>query len=237
MPVRLRTVVISLLVAAAVAACGSSGGSTTTGASAGASTAITSTGTTSTSVTATASTAQAASQPLGPEAIPLEPGPALAPASTTTQGATVDGVQCSPSEQVVYHIHSHLQVYVNGRPRSLPGAIGIVGPVEQQTAYGPFFGAQQCYYWLHTHTNDGVIHVESPSERVYTLGNFFDEWRQPLSRTQVASATGKVKAFLNGKPWTRDPRAIPLLPHASIQLDVGSPTVAPKTISWAQSNL
>jgi hypothetical protein len=82
-----------------------------------------------------------------------------------------------------------------------------------------------------------VIHVESPSARVYTLGNFFDEWRQPLTRTRVAGARGKVTAFLDGKLWRQDPRAIPLLPHASIQLDVGSPTVAPKIISWAETNL
>jgi hypothetical protein len=169
--------------------------------------------------------------------MPLEAGPPLASASTTTPGATVDGIQCAPVEQLAYHIHAHLQVYDNGQPRALPAAIGLLGPVAQQTAYGPFYGAQQCYYWLHTHTSDGVIHIESPTKRIYTLGNFFDEWRQPLSRTQVASVKGKVTAFLNGKPWTQDPRAIPLLPHAAIQLDVGTPTVPPKPVSWAGTNL
>ena len=43
----------------------------------------------------------------------------------------------------------------------------------------------QCIYWLHTHAPDGVIHIESPTQRIYTLGNFFDEWRQPLSANQV----------------------------------------------------
>jgi hypothetical protein len=169
--------------------------------------------------------------------MPLEAGPVLAPASTTTPGGAVDGIHCAPVEQLVYHIHSHLLVYVNGQPRALPAAIGLIGPIAQQTAYGPFYGAEGCYYWLHTHTSDGVIHIESPSVRVYTLGNFFHEWRQPLSRSQVAGATGKVTAFLNGKEWTQDPRAIPLLPHALIQIDVGSPAVAPQTISWAGTNL
>ena len=72
---------------------------------------------------------------------------------------------------------------------------------------------------------------------MYTLGTFFDEWRQPLTRGQVASAKGKVTAFLNGKRWTRDPRAIPLMPHALIQLDVGSPAPAPQTISFAGTHL
>jgi hypothetical protein len=226
--VRRLATVLSLIVACGLAACGGSSSSSTSTQGAAAS---------STTTTSATSTAQAASQKLGPEAIPLEAGAPLAPASSTAPGTTVDGVQCAPVEQLAYHIHAHLQVYVDGQPRALPGAIGLIGPVAQQTAYGPFYGAQQCYYWLHTHTSDGVIHIESPTKRVYTLGNFFDEWRQPLSRTQVAGAKGKVTAFLNGKPWKQDPRAIPLLSHASVQLDVGSPTVPGQVISFAGTNL
>jgi hypothetical protein len=221
MPARRACTSVCLVVACLLAACGSSKSTTST----------------STTRTASASTTPAASQAPGPEAIPLESGPDLAPASTTTEGATVDGIQCAPVEQLAYHIHSHLQVYVGGKPRALPGAIGLVGPVAQQTAFGPFYGAQRCYYWLHTHTSDGVIHVESPSQRVYTLGNFFDVWRQPLGPTQVAGDKGTVTAFVNGKPWKKDPRAIPLVPHAVIQLDVGSPSVPPQPVSWAGANL
>ncbi len=218
--------------ALALAGCGSSSSSSTTSKSSGASSA-----TTQSMTASTTAAAGGGSQPLGPEAIPLEAGPPLGPASSTTPGTTVDGIQCAPVEQLAYHIHAHLQVYDNGQPRSLPAAIGLLGPVAQQTAYGPFYGAQQCYYWLHTHTSDGVIHIESPTKRIYTLGNFFDEWRQPLSRTQVATVKGKITAFLNGKPWNQNPRTIPLLPHASIQLDVGSPTIPARVISWAGSNL
>ena len=28
--------------------------------------------------------------------------------------------------------------------------------------------------WLHTHAADGIVHIESPVDRTYTLGNFFD---------------------------------------------------------------
>ena len=174
---------------------------------------------------------------LGPEGIPLEKGRQLAPASTTTQGATVDGIQCAPLEQLAYHIHAHLQVYVNGRPRKLPAAIGLVGPVAQQTPYGPFYGAQKCYYWLHTHTTDGIIHIESPTPRIYTLGNFFDEWRQPLSSRRVASATGAVHATVNGRPWTRSPRAILLKKHTVIQLAIGRPIPPFHKVNWGTSGL
>jgi hypothetical protein len=227
-----RVRALTLLAAFALAGCG--------GASSSSSTTRTPAPATTTAATAASSTptqVSPANQPLGPEGIPLEAGPALAPASSTTPGATVDGIQCAPVEQLAYHIHSHLQVYVAGQPRALPGAIGINGPVAQQTPEGPFYGASQCIYWLHTHTNDGVIHVESPTKRVYTLGNFFDEWRQPLSRTQVAGAHGTVAAFVDGKAWTKDPRAIPLVPHAAIQLNVGQPAINPQPVSWTGTNL
>jgi hypothetical protein len=155
----------------------------------------------------------------------------LAPAATAP-GFTVDGVRCAPVEQLAYHIHAHLQVYVDGQPRSLPGAIGVLGPIGYRTKAGPWFLASKCYYWLHTHTSDGIIHIESPTVRIYRLGDFFDEWGEPLSSRQVATAQGKVTAFVNGKPWTQDPRAIPLLPHGVIQLDVGSPAVPFVAMSW-----
>lgn len=231
-----RTLIpILLATAVLLAACGSSNSSNSSSTAQTTASAKASASTTATS--STPKSTAAASGPMGPEGIPLEQGPPLAPASSTTPGAAVDGVKCAPIEQLAYHIHSHLQVYVDGQSRALPAAIGLLGPVSQKTAYGPFYGAQQCYYWLHTHTTDGVIHVESPTARVYTLGTFFDEWRQPLSRTQVAGDKGKVTAFVNRKPWTRDPRAIPLVPHASIQLDVGSPVVPAHAVSWAGTSL
>ncbi len=180
--------------------------------------------------------AQASSTPssqLGPERIPLERGPVLAPASTTSPGTTVDGIQCAPVERLTYHIHAHLQVYVGGGPRSLPGAIGLVAPLAEATPVGPFYAARQCYYWLHTHASDGVIHIESPKPSIYTLGDFFDEWRQPLGPDQVAGARGKVTALVDGQRWTQSPRRIPLLPHAVIQLDVGTPVVPFASVSWA----
>lgn len=173
----------------------------------------------------------------GPEGIPIEEGPSLAPASTTAPGTPVDGIMCSPGEQVLYHIHAHLQVYVYGHPRQLPGGIGVIQPVPEETREGPLYAATRCYYWLHTHTADGVIHVESPGRRIYTLGDFFDEWRQPLNSDAVAGARGPVTAFVNGHPWTKSPRDIPLLPHGEIQLEVGEPIVPFHRVSFAGTGL
>jgi hypothetical protein len=228
--------------ALALAGCGSSS-STSSQAAASTSSTTTSTAAATTPTTSTAANGGTgtvpapAPGPIGPEGIPLQSGPELAPASSTVNGTTVDGIQCAPVEQLAYHIHAHLQVYVNGQSRSLPGAIGMVGPVAQQTPNGPFYSAQTCIYWLHTHTSDGIIHIESPTARIYTLGNFFNIWHQPLSSSQVATASGRVSAFVNGKPWTGDPRMIPLRAHAQVQLDVGSPNVAYAPISFAGTSL
>jgi hypothetical protein len=169
---------------------------------------------------------------MGFEGVQIEHGADLAPASTTgTQ--PVNGIECGATEQLAYHIHAHLAVYENGQPRALPGGIGIPGSQVVQTAEGPVAAGGQCIYWLHTHAPDGIIHVESPTKRIYTLGDFFGEWHQPLNANQVADAKGHVSAFVNGKPWTKDPASIPLLPHAVIQLSVGDPVVPFQPMSWA----
>ena len=168
--------------------------------------------------------------------MPLQTGPALAPASTTGT-SKVDGISCGASEQLVYHIHAHLAVFKNGQAYTLPAGVGIPGSQAQQTNQGPIASGGSCIYWLHTHTTDGVIHIESPSKAIYTLGNFFDEWHQPLSETQVAGLSGKVTAFVNGKPWKKSPRDIPLLPHADIQLEIGQPAPPIVNIDWSQTQL
>lgn len=33
---------------------------------------------------------------------------------------------------------------------------------------------RKAFYWLHTHDESGVIHIESPLRRAFTLGNVFD---------------------------------------------------------------
>jgi hypothetical protein len=175
--------------------------------------------------------------PAGPEGIVLEEGQPLASASTSATGQTVDGIQCNASEQVAYHIHAHLTIYVNGVLRPIPAGIGIVAPVAQQTANGSFDSATQCYYWLHVHAQDGVIHVESPTTVTYTLGQFFAIWKQPLTADQVGPSTGKLTVFVNGVRYTGDPAGIPLKSREEIQIDVGTPAVAAQKVDWSASQL
>lgn len=189
-----------------------------------------------TTTTATQSTQPQTAQP-GPEGVVLEQGPALAPASSTTQGATVHGIQCGGTEQFVLHVHAHLAVYVNGSAQQIPPGVGLLQPALVPGSTN-FYTATNCFYWLHTHAADGIIHIESPSAtRVFTLGDFFAEWRQPLSSSQVGSAKGAVTAFVNGKRWTKDPATIPLGAHDVIQLDVGTPAVPFQTVSFGAQGL
>jgi hypothetical protein len=169
---------------------------------------------------------------IGPEGVPVPSAAALTGTTTKASGQAVDSISCSTTEQTIFHIHAHLTVFVNGTPRQVPAGIGIPGAVATQTPAGPFISSGTCFYWLHTHAPDGIIHIESPVHRTYTLGEFFDEWGQPLGPDQVGPASGHVTAIYNGKVYQGDPRDIPLTAHAQIQLEVGTPLVAPESISF-----
>ena len=223
----LRSQVLALLSGALLlAGCGSGSSSSSNPAAASSATSSSATATTPSATATTQSAAQ-----VGFEGVPIEQGADIASPGTTGTG-TVDRIQCGATEQLTYHIHAHLSIYVNGSPRALPGGIGIPGSQVEQSAQGPVAVGGQCIYWLHTHAPDGIIHVESPTQRIYSLGNFFDEWHQPLTANRVAGSSGKVTAVVNGKPWTKSPRAIPLDPHAVIQLSVGTPAAPFHPMSW-----
>lgn len=221
-----RSLLAGLLAASALlgAGCGSSSSSSP------------STATSSSSSTAAGSSASPAATQIGFEGVPIEAGSPFAPASSTGTGP-VDGISCGASEQLTYHIHAHLAMYVNGKAQALPGGIGIPGSSVQSGPQGPVAAGGQCIYWLHTHAPDGVIHVESPTRRIYTLGNFFNEWRQPLNSQTAGAATGPVSAIVNGKPWRGDVRQIPLDSHAVIQLNVGTPAVPFQSMAWSGLSL
>jgi hypothetical protein len=174
---------------------------------------------------------------LGPENVPIPSVPVLAGTSAATAGQAIDGISCDTSEQTLFHIHTHLTIFVNGQQRQVPAGIGIPDAVAQQTQAGPFVDSGSCFYWLHTHAADGIIHIESPVKRTYTLGEFFDEWGQPLGPSQVGSARGKVTVLVNGQVFKGNPRDVPLGSHENLQVEAGTPLVAPETINWSSTGL
>jgi hypothetical protein len=173
--------------------------------------------------------------PLGPEGVPIPAAAALAGPGRPAPGVRVDGISCGSIEQLAFHVHAHLTIFVSGHPRRVPAGIGIGAPrTVDSTPIGPFVAGGTCFSWLHTHVADGVIHIESPVQRVYTLGDFFDIWRQPLGPRRVGSATGRVRAYFNGRLYRGNPRNVPLTRHGQVQLDVGGPVVAPLSIRFPQ---
>jgi hypothetical protein len=76
---------------------------------------------------------------------------------------TIDGIPCETKEYLTFHIHAHLDVFVDGQALKVPASIGI----EDNT----------CLYWLHTHTSDGIMHIESPKTQDFALSQFLDIWR------------------------------------------------------------
>lgn len=146
------------------------------------------------------------------------PGRVLADAPT---GGPVDGIRCDRMEGAVFHIHQHLAIFDRGKSVPIPPDIGR--PV-----------VAGCLYWIHTHTSDGIIHVESPVFRTFTLGQLFDVWGQPLGATNVAGVKvpkGQLRVYLNGAVAKGNPRKIELAQHSDIVIEAGGPYHTPAAFS------
>ena len=159
-----------------------------------------------------------------PSPPPATPSPEPSPSSASPSPSgppPIAGIPCEPGEQLVYHVHAHLAIRIRGVPEVVPNGIG-----ELET----------CVYWLHTHGTSGLIHVEAPEERPFTLGQFFAIWGRELDSTRIGAqvaATGEaVHAFVDGAPWTGDPRAIELLDHRAIELQLGPGPEEPLTYTF-----
>ncbi|MDQ6826978.1 MAG: hypothetical protein M3Z14_07270 [Candidatus Eremiobacteraeota bacterium] len=150
------------------------------------------------------------------------------------QGQPIDGVVCA-NLPIAFHIHTHLSLFVNGQRLAIPDGIGIPDPHPDSPAgYVP---GGKCFYHLHSHQTEGVIHIEAPAPAQFTLGQYFDIWGQTLSSSNIAGHAGSVQIYTaqptspaslstgNYTLYAGDPRAIPLLAHEEIVLEVGPPFV------------
>ncbi|HEY4036245.1 MAG TPA: hypothetical protein VGL94_19980 [Ktedonobacteraceae bacterium] len=142
---------------------------------------------------------------------------------TSQVAPPIGNVQCNVNEQLAFHIHAHLSMYIDGQNVPLPAQIGITNT---------------CYYWLHTHDTSGIIHMESPIQTTFTLGTFLQLWRQQFSQLQYQnqlSSTEGWKVYIDGKPYTGDFNKIALQAHELITLAYNSPNVKPDTVfNWGQ---
>lgn len=150
-----------------------------------------------------------ASVAVGADTAPPWPAPADAAAAVRAAGLPMLG-----SEGAVEHIHAHLDVLVDGQAVPVPTDIGID---SRRGTISP----------LHTHDTSGVIHIESPVKRQFSLGEFFSEWQVSLSTDNIGAlraGDGKsLRVFVNGKPQTGNPAAIMFGAHDEIAMLYGVP--------------
>ncbi|NUQ99668.1 MAG: hypothetical protein HOY79_24985 [Streptomyces sp.] len=150
-----------------------------------------------------------------------------APADATAQ-AKAAGLPMLGQEGQVLHIHSHLDVYVDGKQVTVPAEIGI-DLVKQQISP------------LHTHDTSGVVHIESPVKRDFTLGEFMTEWNVPISMNALGplkTGGGKeLHVFVNGKQLNGDPASLKLVAHDEIAIvygTAGEKVQVPTSYNWPQ---
>jgi len=158
---------------------------------------------------------------------------AAASSSSFVAGAPIDGVQCGAAEGQTQHVHQHFDVVINGQDFTPPASVGIFA--ERTTSPNT-----PCLYWAHTHTPDGVIHVESPAKDTIMLGAFLDIWSvSPVDRTLLNRITANPpdRVIVDGKPYTGDYRAIPLLSHALITFEYGTPDVPQRPFDFQAAGL
>jgi hypothetical protein len=137
----------------------------------------------------------------GSGALPGElAGPAPWPrnAGRLEQRLTALGVPAPGFEGTALHTHQHLDLFVDGKRVVVPAGIGI-------DPAGRFISP------LHTHDTSGVIHVESPTVRPFTLGELFGVWasgsvRAGWAGTSTAAAGPSALTSTAGR-WRATPAA------------------------------
>ena len=160
------------------------------------------------------------------------PWPAPADPLRLTRAA---GLKPERRELFVNHVHAHLDVFVDGKPIRIPAGIGInirdpavkvFDVPDGSKAYGGISLCKTpCISPLHTHDNTGVLHTESASKVPNSLGQFFIEWGVALTPTCVGRycRLTSTHIYVNGKPFTGDPRRILLTDHKEIAIVIGTP--------------
>jgi hypothetical protein len=159
------------------------------------------------------------------------PAPADPMARTRAAGLVPD-----THENLVHHVHAHLDVFVDGQAVTVPAGLGIniddpavkVFDIAGATGYGGIDPAceKPCISPLHTHDVTGVIHTESPTNVDNTLGELFVEWGVKLDAKCVdkyCRPDTKIAIYVDGTPFTGDPRKIALTDHKEIAIVIGSP--------------
>jgi hypothetical protein len=156
--------------------------------------------------------------------------------------AVAAGLTPERKETLIHHVHSHLDIFVNGKPIRVPAGIGIdihnpgvhvFDSSDGSKAYGGINLCNlACISPLHTHDDTGILHTESASPVPNRLGQFFIEWGVALTPACVGGYCHltSTHVYVDGKPFAGDPRDILLTDHKEIAIVIGTP---PKKIPAA----
>ena len=151
--------------------------------------------------------------------------------------ASEAGVVFEVIEHLDHHVHAHLDVFVDGQPVLVPPGIGIdiENPAVREFSgpLGPGYGGieppgceRPCISELHTHDPDGVLHTESLTAEVHTLGQFFVEWDVDLTEECVADYCAPdtaIEFYVDGELFEGDPATIEITDHREIAVVIGAP--------------
>ena len=74
----------------------------------------------------------------------------------------ISGITCDKVEHLVYHNHTKLIIKFQNETHNIPARIGII--------------PNDCIFWLHTHDDSGIIHIESPVKTAFSLEQFLKVW-------------------------------------------------------------
>jgi hypothetical protein len=97
--------------------------------------------------------------------------------------------------KMVMHIHPQLSVKVNGNPIIVPEKIGMDRALWKDHSLDKY--GMEGMSPLHTHDSKGTIHVESSTNRDYTLGEFLDVWNG------LDTGGGKIlRVTVDGQPMS-----------------------------------
>jgi len=173
--------------------------------------------------------------PLDPTVISLDDGHRVGsahwPSGNTPsggQGAPVGGLVCVYPSPVQYHVHTHLSIFLDGVALALPGEVGIVTLTP----------TTECHYPLHTHDATGLVHAHATAQTLFTLGQFFAVWGQPLQRDNVAGLVGlPVVVYVTDAGVARvytgdDLQGLQLLSHREITIQIGTPIAQIPQFTW-----
>ncbi|MGA7910679.1 MAG: hypothetical protein WCC30_03935 [Candidatus Dormiibacterota bacterium] len=151
------------------------------------------------------------------------------------QGQVVNGVPCLIADLPEHHVHVHVGVYVDGVSIIVPAGIGVGRPWGFDNT--GFLANGACFAWMHTHDTTGVVHIVTPDQKVFTLGQLFEVWGQPLAPGVAFNYQGMLTVLVDGRPNEGDPREVPLTQFENIILELGQPPAVPPASLYDFSTL